>query len=447
MLKERKRVGLKKRLVCPRGRIFAAGRTLLHIRSAFFFGKDALLRSLTDEKGFVLPTALVFLAVLALLGTTAVFTTTQDMTIGGNHRHSEQAFNHAWAGGEEARARLRAKAIHPIADDKPPDPQWRAYIGSSEAAGEYGFDAANAMHQRYDSLLPDWQYTVRIRHQVDAHGHVMYWGDADGDGVNERNPTTGETIYVITSFGSAGGSCKILEAEAARTPDVTAPCALYVKAPSIIEGDTSFVVGYDACGTKDNPGVITTRPPGSVTLQGDPHVTGKGGGEPNVLYNGTDMDIQRLVHFLKKPADFSYLANSADVIAATKPGPADGWGTPVFGATFQDPSACSASHVVYYDTDGTFVRFSDGVSGCGLLLIEGDLKIQGDFSWYGPVCVTGSVVFDNGGDKHITGALLVGGAAVVDPSGGHNGIVYCSQAVSGHTGDGPLRLLSWKEYL
>jgi hypothetical protein len=91
------------------------------------------------------------------------------------------------------------------------------------------------------------------------------------------------------------------------------------------------------------------------------------------------------------------------------------------------------------------VELSVGVSGCGILLIEGDLDIHGDFSWYGPVIVTGSVLFTGGGDKNITGALIAGGSAVVDVMGGNANIVYCSSAISDQTKNEPLQLLSWRE--
>ena len=55
-----------------------------------------------NEKGMVLPVALIFLAIIALLGTTAVIVTTTDIKIGSNYRASEQAFYAAEAGVSEA---------------------------------------------------------------------------------------------------------------------------------------------------------------------------------------------------------------------------------------------------------------------------------------------------------------------------------------------------------
>ena len=53
-----------------------------------------------NEKGFVLPVGLMFLAIITLLGTTAVVVTTTDLKIGSNYRQSVQAFYDADAGGQ-----------------------------------------------------------------------------------------------------------------------------------------------------------------------------------------------------------------------------------------------------------------------------------------------------------------------------------------------------------
>ena len=59
-----------------------------------------------NEKGMVLPLGLMFLAIIAILGTTAVIITTTDLKIGSNYRASEQAFYAAEAGISEALYRL-----------------------------------------------------------------------------------------------------------------------------------------------------------------------------------------------------------------------------------------------------------------------------------------------------------------------------------------------------
>jgi Tfp pilus assembly protein PilX len=402
-------------------------------------------KGLRDEKGLVLPTALVFLGVLALMGTTAIVTTTTEIKIGGNHKVSEQAFYCAQAGCEEARARLRRNATNVIIDSHPAQTQWRAYIGSPVKTKGQGYAPHQSIHARYDSLLSSFDYTVQIRHLTSAGGGIVYWGDADGDGVNERNTTTGENIYIITSSGWSGSSRKTVETEVTRVPSVTVPSALYVEQTATVQGSNTYVLGTDACGDNDRPGIVTPEGPGAAKFLGSPHVEGAGGGEPNIVYDGTNVDIRSLIDSFKGNANFSYVVDSATHSAADTPGPGEGWGHHTYGATPQDPSSCSSSGTVYYDTGGSYVTLSDGVSGCGILLVEGDLEIDGDFSWYGPIIVTGSAIFTGGGNKHITGSLMAGGSAVVGDSGGSTNIIYCSSAISDHTRNRPLRLLSWKE--
>jgi len=59
-----------------------------------------------NEKGMVLPVGLIFLAIIALLGSTAVIVTTTDLKIGSNYRASVQAFYNAEAGLARAEAEL-----------------------------------------------------------------------------------------------------------------------------------------------------------------------------------------------------------------------------------------------------------------------------------------------------------------------------------------------------
>jgi len=55
-----------------------------------------------NEKGMVLPLGLMFLAIIAILGTTAVIVTTTDIKIGSNYKKSQQAFYAAEAGTSQA---------------------------------------------------------------------------------------------------------------------------------------------------------------------------------------------------------------------------------------------------------------------------------------------------------------------------------------------------------
>ena len=69
-----------------------------------------------NEKGMVLPLGLMFLAIIAIMGTTAVIITTTDLKIGSNYRAGEQAFYDADAGVQYVLKRLAIDL-----DDSDPD--------------------------------------------------------------------------------------------------------------------------------------------------------------------------------------------------------------------------------------------------------------------------------------------------------------------------------------
>jgi Tfp pilus assembly protein PilX len=416
---------------------------IAHELRKIFFSILKLPFMCRNESGMVTAVALLSVTVLALLGTTAVVVTSTDILISGNYKVSETAFYAAEAGVEEARARLRLTAgPNLILDTSPTSNQWRAYIGTLPMAQKIGFNSGLATHSRTNSLQPSMNYVVEIKHKTNAAGTIMYWGDENDDGTATRNTTAGNSnnrnIYLVTSSGYSSNSFRTVEAEITMVAPIPVPSPLYVKANSSIQGSSTNIIGKDKCGTADKHGLITTRSPGSVDINGNPSVTGVSGTDPDIVYNAASMDITAMVNSLKGLANYSY-----NVTSATDTGM--NWGTPTPGATQQDPSTCSVHNVIYYNTNGTDIKLAGGSSGCGILLIDGDLEVNGGFSWNGVILITGSVKYAGGGDKQVTGGILSGGTVDADLVGGNANIVYCSSAVANQTAALPLRTLSWRD--
>jgi hypothetical protein len=84
-------------------------------------------------------------------------------------------------------------------------------------------------------------------------------------------------------------------------------------------------------------------------------------------------------------------------------------------------------------------------SGCGLLLVEGDLVLNGGFNWYGAILATGTIVFSGGGEKNVTGAMLAGGGVSADLVSRDASLNYCSEAVKKQTSYLPFLTLRWME--
>jgi len=411
-----------------------------------------LMRSvLTNENGVVLIVGLMFMAILAMVGMAAVFMTTTDLQIGGNYRASVQASNVAEAGAQEARERLRLKPDANHTDAA----QWTLYIGTDEKAQKKGYDSTNSMHNRVASLQIDMEYTVIITHQVDESGNVLYWGDADENGTFERHAdeTKGHpNIYLIKSFGNANGASKLVLMEVTRVPPVPIKAALYTTAGADLQGAVT-VNGIDNCeGSVDKPGIATpllkvtdedpVNPPSTPNA-----VTGSLiDKDPNVKYSESPINVQTIVASLKNSANFVYeLAADATHTGSTTPGPGDGWGTPDLTAS---PPTCGSCNIVYYDMGGIGTLTLTGtVTGCGILLVDGDLHLGGSFNWYGTVIVSGALRAVGGGSvgKNVMGAVLTGDTTEGDYVGGSVDIAYCSSATENQNQNYPLTILSWSD--
>lgn len=405
-----------------------------------------------NENGVVLMVVLIFVGILALVGATATIITTTDTKIGANYKTAEKALYVAEAGAHEARERLRPSSAYPIIDWHTDKYQWSAFIGTDPKTQKKGYDSNNAMHVKVASLQTDMDYTVVITHQLDTTDptKVLYWGDDDGDGEWTRNTTTGENIYLITSYGDAEGSTKIVQLEVTRVPPITIKGALYSGTSANILGSVT-IDGNDSCGGTDLPGIATPQAEASspVDISGaSASVTGdEDYGDPNVKYSEPQaLDVQSMANFLKKSADFSYNVNSETQSSSETPGPGDGWGTPDLTAV---PPTCDSCNIVHYDTNDTYIKLVGPVSGCGILVVEGDLDANGGFSWYGTVIVTGSFIMTGGGsgDKKIAGAVITGESTDGDIIGGSVNIDYCSTATEDQNEKHALYILSWKEAL
>jgi len=405
-----------------------------------------------SKYGFALAAGLGVVAVLALWGITTVATTPAAARVTENEQQiaqyyttSAQALYAAEAGVEEARARLRMYAgLYRIVDNTPDDPRWGISIGTKEVQ-EPGHERHT--YERVDSLQKDLTYTVTIRHATHPTSPaVLRWGDARGEGVHTRNTTCGENIYVITAHGVQGEARHTVEIEATPEPAPTVPAALYVAGPLHMQGGRTHITGTDSCGDQHQAGVRTTLPPsptgskpGITPPTSQPRITGV----LPIAYQSTHIHVQAMIDTLQERATVVYAPPPAEAASAR---PGEHWGHPKLGATPEAPSTCAERHIVHYDTHGTKGRIPQGTSGCGLLLVEGDVEIGGDFTWYGAVLVTGSLHLTGGGTKQVTGGIVAEGAVTID-GGGETSLVYCSEAIAQQTRYMPLRILSWRDDL
>jgi hypothetical protein len=429
----------------------------------FLYGKSS-------QRGNVLVTVILMMAVLIGLGTTAVVQTSTDMNISTNYRLGEEAFYAAEAAAEEARARLRGAVTDPNYAGDPAtslDTWWSAYIltGTQQPTDDPDY---SSLYRNYvpttsshtntaivtNSIQSTIPYMVKIRHKLEhdaeQRGHTtstpMYY---DGDGNTGTNPSTapGNIIYygygnpsqpttavqfttaggsafkpvnIITAYGIVGNSIKTVEVEVTRPPGPPIKAAIYAKGDVTGNGTALTVDGTDNCGVAPDLDTVYTLDPSITNLSGFPTMN------PTPPAQGTDnIDIIGTVESMK---------SGANVIIT-----ADEDGTTYGSAT--NYVTCYSDTSNPYNNQGLKLT---NVTGHGTLLVKGDLKLSGGFTWNGLILVTGTLTFNGGGPIgiNIQGAVLAN--QTVDLNGGVT-VAYDSCSVDDALSSQAVTKLSWRE--
>ena len=361
-----------------------------------------------DEKGVVLLIGLLVLLALTLLSLTAFLATTTDLKITSKILNTGEAAFLCLPKRESrkpvpASGTMLREAIK-ITDDSPTSADWQYYIGTTDNVTTFfNYNGAN----RVSSIQAALDYTVRIKHATNAAGEILYYGDSDGDGIDEKNTVVGENIYEVTSLGRSGASQKTIVMEICRVPLPNIQSAVYVEANTEIKGNAT-VSGSDACGEGSLPAIVAPSEDIQITTQGSAYVEGE---DPPIRYDGTDMDIETMID------KFKYLAFSDHKYDYTYDVTMTSWNLP-------------SNEVFYFNMHGNDLKITAQVTGSGILLVEGDLELAGGFIWDGIVIVTDSVRFTGGGT--INGALIAGNHVDADVEitiTGNPGIYYCSSAI------------------
>ena len=264
-------------------------------------------KMINTESGIVLILSLVFLCILALLGSAAVVLTTTDMKIGENYKSNTQALGAAQAGIAEAITRLKgSSAAAGYAGDTgtTADPWWSAYIltsGTWTTADDLEY---NANYQNYfpsgtnfttttasvNTLqsMVDVNYFVKIKHKreydaeqaghtttaqhysdgdgnlgtnpISAPGSIVYYGD-DPTTPNDKSwvyfttagtptPREARPVEILRSHGQSNGSLTVVEVELKRVPlNIGVEAPLYTKGNLTGNGSALYIDGRDQAGS------------------------------------------------------------------------------------------------------------------------------------------------------------------------------------------------------
>lgn len=421
------------------------------------------------ESGIVLIAILMLVAVLALAGTVSVITTNTDVKISSNYKTSVQALYAAQAGIEEARTRLRgtSSAANYVGDPDPnPVENWSAYILTSTTWQTSDDPDYNANYKNYipkhnpidhtnkaivaNSLQTGISYWVKMRHkrEYDAEqaGHTTtspHYYDNDGSTATHTAGAPGNIVYygykgssttaiqftsssppakykpveIITSYGYSGSSLNKMEIEVVRYPGPPILAPFYSKGGVTINGSSGKFYGTDTCSVNSSLPPIYTK--GSIGGGGHPTYAGD---PPLPVENGSlDIDIEKYIQVMKDNATITITSDQSNTN---------------YGS--------SNNYVVCY-ANMAELRLNGG-TGFGILLVDGDLELGGNFNWNGLILVAGKIKMNGGGTGIIiSGAILSGNSSETDSTNGQVTLKYDSCEIENALINQPLTIIKWKE--
>jgi hypothetical protein len=395
-------------------------------------GGELKAKHLGEERGMVLVIGMLLLLVVTLIGISALNMSTYDVRISGNQRASVQAFYVAEAGINEFMGRFRAGATDQISDSDPSNPDWKLLLAKDPGKGATQIGYVSGDPNSTPSLQNDMDFGVEIKHKTDETNQVTDYG--------------GLPVYILKSHGfTADGGHKVLEVELTRSPDYDPPSALYSERPVHIRGSSNYISGNDACGTTNKPGITTTTTILPMIESGTPSINGS----PPIVTQATtpppaNLPLKEMLGYLKSVANFKYTYNENQTLTEYS----DSWGTPTSSDTTVPITYTGPMNIVYFNLQGSqTLKLAGDSHGAGVLLIEGNLEIIGELTWYGIILATGAVRYTEGGRRNVTGGIMAGEYATREIDiDGNTGILYCS-TVSNRIKEivPPLKITRWRE--
>ncbi len=328
-----------------------------------------------DERGFALLTVIFALVIIALLSTAGLFASHQELRIASAGENAEEALRVAENGIASVLAEWDPVSMDSLAN-------WEADTLTGTISGEGNWQVEVIR-------LSERSYFVRGRGQVYRGGTLQ--------------SQVGRTVGITTARPSM-----VLEP----------PSALLARGATEVRGGAE-VDGYDdippewsdVCdaGTlSDMPGIMTddasnVTTVGGGTIDGSPAVDEDPTIDDDTFTQFGEMSWEELTDMATVHVSGAINTTEPDSTAAGRCIKSNdlNWGNPL-----NPTAACGTYYPVIHATGSELLIQSGGV-GQGILLVDGDLDLRGDFVFHGIVIVQGNFETQGSGNR-IHGAVMAG---------------------------------------
>lgn len=391
-----------------------------------------------NQRGIALVMALLVLLVMSLLAATLMMSINVDNKIAAYSTRENQALNLAEAGIAEAVARIRSGDIPTNTNARQVAQIFNTLPGNVPVLGTDSIALATKQPVgqwltyttagKTDSVL-----TVAYKDSIRA---FIYRYDPGRNPAIQTN--TGFPIFVVTSTGRKGSAYRRIVAEV-----IQKPFNVNVKAALAADKGIDFSGNSDICGlnhsintpagtriaTPDDPWEVPGGEiPGSwstsnITSSGSAVQNGNPANEPNQagFYNGPWETLG-----MQQAEFFSWIGAPQSIEPANPQ-----------GVYYLDNNSTSQ------DASGDF-KYNGGI-GEGMLYVDGNLAINGNFVFRGLVYIEGDLQIN--GDCWILGSVVVKGKSRIKIANGTCTVLYSEDAITQNVSKygGQFVTLSWRE--
>ncbi len=329
------------------------------------------MRAHPDERGFALAVSIFALVIIAALITAVFFAARQEMKIGENSEYAQRAFSAADAGLSNAIANWNTSTWNQLAAGS------TATVSGSLPSGTGSWTGSV---QRLNQQL----FFVKVTGQ-------------DKTGLASR--TLGELARLLVMQMSVKGA-------------VTTQNNMKVGGSSFIDGIDTSPTGWNCPTVTDSMPGIATSDSSSIQfsscnnyscLAGSPKIKQDTTINDSTFLKFGDLTWDQLVGMATKtyPSTYGPASDFAPVGSATTCtiSVMDNWGDPMVPASV--PGCSNYFPIIYVNGD----LKATGGYGQGILLVNGNLDVQGGFQFFGPVIIKGTLTTEGTGG-HFNGGVM-----------------------------------------
>src|SRR6267143_4203548 len=343
-------------------------------------------RVLQDERGMALAVAIFAMVVVGALVAGAFFAGTQEQRVGENQRRVQTSFGVAEAGAQETVLRWdpSTKNKRPlycpcVGGDSVPIPSVGADTVAPGGSGRY---FGNSYKLGPNIFLID----VTGRDKASADGAI-----AGGGGARQR-------IGMITRIAPVDFGIKA---------SLTTQGSVNLTGNADVNGNDQVPTGWTSCdpagppqpGVRDQGGNVTTG--GNAGVQGSPPVVN----DPTVNNNTFTTFGGATYAQLAARASIVVPAGNYSTAPVVTGGVCDKTVLTNWGDGMNALGACASYFPIIHAT-GTITL--NNTQGQGILLVDGDLNIQGSYQFFGIIIIQGDLKTAGGGstDAHFWGGVM-----------------------------------------